>query len=277
LEDEMASLEEQLKSLHEEYVFWNLELGDYQMGLAMIQEQQAWLSAQLDPLKAKLGLTSDQYKLVSKEMTAIEGAFISLNYQVDEWIITEGEYISALEEVKIRYDNLIAADEAYIESLRKTHEFVDWFKAKFVWAWEYIDNFVDSKIEWLRQSLADLRQLLSNAVSLVDTSNEASNNVALSASRTTSSSTTRSSISWRRAYGWPVSQGRSYIVWERWPELFVPTQSGDIIPNNKLAGNSVSVTFWDINIYNERDEQSLMQKIQETITKAVTQQALWAV
>ena len=38
------------------------------------------------------------------------------------------------------------------------------------------------------------------------------------------------------AMGGPVSSGESYIVGERGPELFSPSGSGSIIPNNKLGG-----------------------------------------
>ena len=38
-----------------------------------------------------------------------------------------------------------------------------------------------------------------------------------------------------RAAGGPVSAGRTYLVGESGPELFMPGQSGTIIPNNRLA------------------------------------------
>ena len=40
------------------------------------------------------------------------------------------------------------------------------------------------------------------------------------------------------ADGGPVSAGRSYVVGERGPEMFVPKSAGDIIPNNKMGGGS---------------------------------------
>ena len=39
-----------------------------------------------------------------------------------------------------------------------------------------------------------------------------------------------------KALGGPVNKGGSFIVGERGPELFVPNQSGNIIPNHDLAG-----------------------------------------
>ena len=44
-------------------------------------------------------------------------------------------------------------------------------------------------------------------------------------------------IAWFRATGWPVSAGSPYIVWEQWPERFVPNVSWTIVPNNELTNN----------------------------------------
>ena len=43
------------------------------------------------------------------------------------------------------------------------------------------------------------------------------------------------SISGRREFGGPVYQGQAYIVGEAGPELFVPTISGSIVPNNEMS------------------------------------------
>lgn len=50
-------------------------------------------------------------------------------------------------------------------------------------------------------------------------------------------------ISWARATWWPVSWGSSYLVWERWPEIFTPWISGNITPNNKLWGSSIVINI----------------------------------
>lgn len=49
-------------------------------------------------------------------------------------------------------------------------------------------------------------------------------------------------VSGKRAAGGPVSAGRSYLVGERGPEMFVPRSSGSIIPNLSLAGG-MNITF----------------------------------
>ena len=45
-----------------------------------------------------------------------------------------------------------------------------------------------------------------------------------------------------KANGGPVMAGTPYMVGERGPELFVPRSSGSIVPNNRMGGNTVSVT-----------------------------------
>jgi hypothetical protein len=44
-----------------------------------------------------------------------------------------------------------------------------------------------------------------------------------------------------KATGGPVSGGTTYLVGERGPELFTPSGSGNIIPNNRLGGGAAAV------------------------------------
>lgn len=57
-------------------------------------------------------------------------------------------------------------------------------------------------------------------------------------------------VAWARASGWPVSWKSSYLVGEKWPEIFTPGTSWQIIPNHKIgwAGSSIVINitgiFW---------------------------------
>ena len=44
-----------------------------------------------------------------------------------------------------------------------------------------------------------------------------------------------------RANGGPVSSGKSYLVGERGPEMFVPSRSGTIVPNSALGGVNITI------------------------------------
>lgn len=79
-----------------------------------------------------------------------------------------------------------------------------------------------------------------------------------------------------RAEGGPVSAGQGYIVGERGPEWFQPSQSGTIIPNNALAAagpgaggrgitiiNNISGTFLDDRQAAKRLASELMNTLRE--------------
>ena len=46
-----------------------------------------------------------------------------------------------------------------------------------------------------------------------------------------------------KADGGPVSSGKTYLVGERGPEMFMPRQAGTIIPNGGFGGGSTNVTY----------------------------------
>jgi phage-related protein len=50
-----------------------------------------------------------------------------------------------------------------------------------------------------------------------------------------------------KALGGPVNAGTSYVVGERGPELFVPTTSGKIIPNDRMGGGGGTVINLTVN------------------------------
>jgi hypothetical protein len=51
-----------------------------------------------------------------------------------------------------------------------------------------------------------------------------------------------------KAIGGPVQSGKPYVVGERGPEMFVPSRSGSIVPNNKLGGGGGVVVNQVINV-----------------------------
>ncbi len=79
-----------------------------------------------------------------------------------------------------------------------------------------------------------------------------------------------------RANGGLVTKGRPYMVGERGRELFVPNQSGNIIPNNRLESGGVTVNQ-TINITTgvqatvRAEIQKLMPQINESTKADVTE------
>ena len=62
-----------------------------------------------------------------------------------------------------------------------------------------------------------------------------------------------------KAAGGAVSSGTTYLVGERGPELFTPSSSGSIIPNNKLGGGSNTVI--NINVSGALDSEGTARAI----------------
>ena len=81
-------------------------------------------------------------------------------------------------------------------------------------------------------------------------------------------SATGADIMGRRAAGGPVAGGSTYLVGEKGPELFMPSGSGTINPNNSLAGGgTTNVTN---NYINAIDTKSFEQRLLES------NQAIWS-
>ena len=78
-----------------------------------------------------------------------------------------------------------------------------------------------------------------------------------------------------KAIGGPVQRGNPYVVGERGPELFVPSRTGSIVPNDKMAGGGSVVVNQTINVSTgvqqtvRTEIKSLMPQIAECAKAAV--------
>ena len=75
-----------------------------------------------------------------------------------------------------------------------------------------------------------------------------------------------------KADGGSVTAGQPYIVGERGPELFSPSSSGMITPNNQMGGQTINVTYSpQVNALDPRTAQSVIAENAPTIVAAVRQ------
>jgi len=65
-----------------------------------------------------------------------------------------------------------------------------------------------------------------------------------------------------KAWWWDVYWWQSYIVWEKWPELFVPKQSWTITPTNQITNNNwIEINInWAI-VRNDNDIKAIADEI----------------
>jgi hypothetical protein len=70
-------------------------------------------------------------------------------------------------------------------------------------------------------------------------------------------------VTWARAEWGPVSAWSTYLVWEKWPELFVPKTSGEIVPNEDLnkGGGDINISISGTQVNNQSDIDSLVDTL----------------
>ena len=75
---------------------------------------------------------------------------------------------------------------------------------------------------------------------------------------------------WTRANGWPVYSWQQYLVWEHWPELFIPSQNWSITRNEDLwkwQEFTINVNMWWVVVNDWQDTEQLAETIANTITR----------
>ena len=78
---------------------------------------------------------------------------------------------------------------------------------------------------------------------------------------------------WERAEWWTVLAWKQYLVWERWPELFVPRSNWSIVPNNEITNNNgVSINLSWITVRSEADINAITDEI---IRKIKLEKTFW--
>ena len=68
-----------------------------------------------------------------------------------------------------------------------------------------------------------------------------------------------------RQFGGPVSYGSSYAVGEHRPEVFVPSQSGNIKQLGQTGGGSIVVNFNNPSVRNDNDLQAIIDAVDRII------------
>ena len=134
-------------------------------------------------------------------------------------------------------------------------------------------NWVKWKIDWILNKINRVKNKVSSAVSRA--SRMAHKATRWIGSRISSWISAVKNFAWFRADGWPVESWKAYIVWERGPELFIPKQSGTIIPNWAASWVNITINFWWVVVKNEADENRLVEKIKYALSREMQYANLW--
>jgi len=143
------------------------------------------------------------------------------------------------------------------------------------WTLMVFDAIYDYTI-WKMQAIIDFAM---TAVNIVKNSFKKAGDIASSIWSWISSaaSSVGSFVSWARATWWPVSGWSSYLVWEKWPEIFTPNNSWNITPNNQLWGQSININLGWVNINNWMDLNNFIWVIKETVYNETKKANLWLI
>ncbi len=133
----------------------------------------------------------------------------------------------------------------------------EWFISMFKWIWEWVSNTFNSIVDWIKSAINSVIWIINSAIS-------SANKIPGVKLKTVTP------ISWARATWWPVSSWKTYLVWENWPELFTPSNSWQIIPNNRLwssSWNSINITISWVFGSNAVDEigDMLVKRLQKSV------------
>ena len=180
-------------------------------------------------------------------------------------------------QVKRMYESTLQAKEANIEladSLRRVQNLYDavWSNMssaieQFVRTGKFsIKDFTRSVIQDMLimqmklQAMTLVRGLLGSLIGNISTAMTYGTNIG--SQQTSMLAAQEAGMFQQRAAGGPISAGSTYLVGEKGPELFMPSGSGTIIPNNELGGGSV--TNVTNNYINAIDVKSFEQRLLES-------------
>lgn len=234
-----------------------------------------WLREWLSWLEEKIISTDEQIALY-QEWIAM------LDIQLQNWTITQEQYNEKVAEYqwlileaeqKSKTFGWYLKDE-FNETLQmitfKNGKFNEWRQATVTlmkmlreWLKSVADRITNVFVTAIDSAIDRLRELRRRAQKVgADVWSTVSN--AWSATKNRVSNT----FSWF-ANGWHVAWNVPIVVGEKWPELFVPQTSWNIVPNDELWWNNVvvNVNFGGVAINNWMDASDLASTITDVITR----------
>ncbi len=128
------------------------------------------------------------------------------------------------------------------------------------------------KVSWIYNKI---KGFLSSIFWAEKTANQTASRIQATNNQVASYSTPTYQFSWARANWWDVWAWKSYLVGERWPELFTPGESWSITSNRDMWKWWVTLSFWDVNISNWQTEKQFFDKVKKTMIEVQRTSALW--
>lgn len=213
-------------------------------------------------------------------LTALKAAFVFIGWPITVLITLIGVLVY---QVVKNWDTIKRYTIYMVDSVKKT--FTDMYnsvKATFeqirlviVLVWEGIkasvSYIIDSMIDWIKNEFKGVADFISNTVWAISRMWDKVGNIGSGIKSGISGL-----ISGQRALWGTVMAGKSYLVWERWPEIYTPATTGRIqqTPSNSMW---VNINLWGVVINNAQDENRLIQKMKTALMEESRKFNLWIV
>ena len=295
-----------LTPIIEKVVAWIEENPELTANILLATTAVAWLTFAMTTLAPAITTAIELLSWPVWLLIAISAVIEALYMLSENTLTTQDQivlYQQELENLRIAYENGTITMNEYIVRTKELNDKIALAEAKHRTLWWYLkDNFIntlrsifhpmDENNGWLRAWIDLLSMLwdwlgkvadkITNVfVKAIDTAisrlkelwewaqmlgEDISGTVSSAWKATTS--WVSSKVQWF-ATGWEVRGNVPILVWERWPELFVPNTNWNIVPNEDLIGGAITINVnmgW-VSVNNWWDEIALAEMVASTITR----------
>ena len=245
--------------------------------LTMLWWPWVWFIGALWLVRGWLALLESKIISTDEQLQIYYDQVVDLNAAYEAGLISEDEYRAKMQELETQIQATKEKSQTFGQYLK------DWLNEVLYDILHPVKSFKDILNDWkavlpqIKQEFEFLKweiwkfiQKVKDAIEAIkEFAKEAAENWFWSWVVSAWISIWKSIIKWVawKAVWWPVSANTPYIVWEEWPELFVPSSSWNIVPNDQMWNITVNVNFGGVAVNNWSDEVALAETITETITR----------
>lgn len=225
------------------------------------------LVAWLYTLDWKLKTTDEQIEWYQEELYNLTVAYNEGRIPLEEYLWKTEELNNKIEEARAKHETFTwYLQDNFISTLHSLMHPMDenngWLRAwidllEMAWAW------INSVAKIIKSVLVvALDNVISKMKDLRDWAVKVANKISEFAwgAISSASSWVKSKLSWFANWG-SVQGNVPILVWERWPEVFVPSSNWTIIPNEQIAWSTINVNISGVSVRNDNDIKSLAQEM----------------
>ena len=229
-----------------------------------------WVVAWLKVLDSKLQTTDEQIEWYQEELYNLTVAYNEGKIPLEEYLWKTEELNNKIEEARAKHetftwflqDNFIATLHSVMQPMDENNW---WLRAwidllEMAWAW------INSVAKTIKSVLVvALDNVISKMKELRDWAVKVANKIAEFAwwvwDKVSWRYNSAKSLVWF-ANGWNVQWNVPILVWERWPEVFVPNSAWSIIPNDELIWwTRINVNISGVSVRSDNDITALASEM----------------